>query len=182
MTAALSAVASDGSSYVAMDGSNQVPSTWDVPDMDAFQAAQRSFSPELAAAAERAGMIPPVTIYIKKSLGRREAVGSAEALRHLQVARQQLRQMLANDLAELAASIEDARMNASQWEVVIPIAGHLIGSQGICPASRARTSPERFATGAGIRAREPSHERAGRPSHAFGLQRPTRLGVTSPDS
>ncbi len=66
MTAALSAVASDGSSYVAMDGSNQVASTWDVPDMEAFQAAQRSFAPELAAAAERAGMIPPVMIYIKK--------------------------------------------------------------------------------------------------------------------
>jgi hypothetical protein len=66
MTAALSAVASDGSSYVAMDGSNQVASTWDVPDMEAFQAAQRAFSPDLAAAAERAGMIPPVMIYIKK--------------------------------------------------------------------------------------------------------------------
>ena len=66
MTAALSAVASDGSSYVAMDGTNQVASTWDVPDMEAFQAAQRSFPPELAAAAERAGMIPPVMIYIKK--------------------------------------------------------------------------------------------------------------------
>ena len=66
MATALSAVASDGSSYVAMDGSNQVASTWDVPDMEAFQAAQRSFPPELAAAAERAGMIPPVMIYIKK--------------------------------------------------------------------------------------------------------------------
>ncbi len=66
MTAALSAVASDGSSYVAMDGSNQVASTWGVPDLEAFQAAQRAFSPDLAAAAERAGMIPPVTIYIKK--------------------------------------------------------------------------------------------------------------------
>ena len=66
MIAQLSAVASDGTSYVAMDGSNHVASTWDVPDMEAFQAAQRSFSPELAAAAERAGMIPPVMIYIKK--------------------------------------------------------------------------------------------------------------------
>jgi hypothetical protein len=66
MTDALLVVASDGSSYVAMDGSNQVASTWDVPDMEAFQAAQRSFSPELAAAAERAGMIPPMMIYIKK--------------------------------------------------------------------------------------------------------------------
>jgi hypothetical protein len=34
--------------------------------MEAFQEAQRSFSPDLAAAAERAGMIPPVMIYIKK--------------------------------------------------------------------------------------------------------------------
>ena len=49
MTASMSAVASDGSSYGAMDGSNQVASTWDVPDLEAFQAAQSSLSPELAA-------------------------------------------------------------------------------------------------------------------------------------
>jgi hypothetical protein len=39
LIAQLSAVASDGTSYVAADGSNLVASTWDVPDMDAFQAA-----------------------------------------------------------------------------------------------------------------------------------------------
>ncbi len=67
MIAQLSAVASDGSSYVAADGSNRVASTWDVPDMDAFMAAQTTgASPELAAAMERYGMIPPMTIYIKK--------------------------------------------------------------------------------------------------------------------
>ena len=67
MVPAMSAVASDGSSYVAMDGSNRVASTWDVPDMEAFQAAQNSFSAELAAAAQRAGMIPStMTVYIKK--------------------------------------------------------------------------------------------------------------------
>jgi len=66
VTATLSGVASDGSSYFAMDGSNQVASSWDVPDMEAFQAAQRSFTPQLAAAAERAGMIPPVMIHIKR--------------------------------------------------------------------------------------------------------------------
>ena len=66
MVPAMSAVASDGSSYVAADGSNQVASTWDVPDLEAFGAAQGSFSAELAAA-ERAGMIPStVVIYIKK--------------------------------------------------------------------------------------------------------------------
>ena len=64
---AMSAVASDGASYVAMDGSNQVACTWDVPDMEAFQAAQSSFAPELAAAAERAGMIPStMVVYVKK--------------------------------------------------------------------------------------------------------------------
>ncbi len=64
---AMSTVASDGASYVAMDGSNRVASTWDVPDLEAFQAAQSAFAPELAAAAERAGMIPStMVVYIKK--------------------------------------------------------------------------------------------------------------------
>jgi hypothetical protein len=67
MVPAMSAAASDGASYVAMDGSNQVASTWDVPDMEAFLAAQSSFSPELTAAAERAGMIPStMVVYVKK--------------------------------------------------------------------------------------------------------------------
>jgi hypothetical protein len=67
MVPAMSAVASDGSSYVALDGSNRVASTWDVPDMEAFQAAQNSFSAELAAAAQRAGMIPStMVVYVKK--------------------------------------------------------------------------------------------------------------------
>ena len=67
MVPAMSAVASDGASYVASDGSNQVASTWDVPDMDAFMAAQSSFAPELAAAAERAGMIrSTMVVYVKK--------------------------------------------------------------------------------------------------------------------
>ncbi len=67
MVPAMSAVASDGASYVATDGSNQVASTWDVPDMEAFQAAQSSFAPELAEAAKQAGMIPStMVVYIKK--------------------------------------------------------------------------------------------------------------------
>jgi hypothetical protein len=66
LIAQLSAVASDGTSYVAADGSNRVASTWDVPDMDAFQAAQSAASPEMAAAMEQYGMIPPTTIYVEK--------------------------------------------------------------------------------------------------------------------
>ena len=66
MVRAMSPVASDGASYVAMDGSKKVASTWDVPDMEAFQAAQGAFSPELAAA-KRAGMIPStMVVYVKK--------------------------------------------------------------------------------------------------------------------
>ena len=66
LIAHLSAVASDGTSYVAADGSNRVASTWDVPDLEAFQAAQTAASPEMVAAMERYGMIPPPTIYIEK--------------------------------------------------------------------------------------------------------------------
>ena len=67
MVPAMSPVASDGASYVAMDGSKQVASTWDVPDMEAFQEALGSFPPTLAAAAEGAGMIPStMVVYIKK--------------------------------------------------------------------------------------------------------------------
>jgi hypothetical protein len=64
---AMSAVASDGTSYVAVDGSDQVASTWDVRDMDAFRAAQESLPADVAEAAKRAGMIPStMVVYIKK--------------------------------------------------------------------------------------------------------------------
>ena len=67
LIAMMSAVASDGTSYVAMDGSNRVASTWDVPDLEAFQAALSAPpSPEAAAAMEQYGMIPPNTVYIEK--------------------------------------------------------------------------------------------------------------------
>ena len=66
LIARMSAVASDGTSYVVMDGSNRVATTWDVPDLEAFQAAQTAASPEMAEAMERYGMIPPMTIYIEK--------------------------------------------------------------------------------------------------------------------
>jgi hypothetical protein len=66
LIAEMSAVASDGTSYVAADGSNRVASTWDVPDLEAFEAAQTAASPEMAAAMERYGMIPPVTVYIEQ--------------------------------------------------------------------------------------------------------------------
>jgi len=66
LIAHLSAVASDGTSYVAADGTNRVATTWEVSDMQAFQAAQTASSPEMAAAMEQNGMIPPVMIYIER--------------------------------------------------------------------------------------------------------------------
>jgi hypothetical protein len=66
LIAQMSALASDGTSYVATDGSNRVASTWDVSDIEAFQAAQTAVSPEMAAAMEQYGMIPPVTVYVEK--------------------------------------------------------------------------------------------------------------------
>jgi hypothetical protein len=66
LIAQMSAVASDGTSYVTTDGSNRVATTWDVPDLQAFQAAQSAGSPEMAEAMDRYGMIPPVTIYVEK--------------------------------------------------------------------------------------------------------------------
>ena len=64
---ALSEVASGGASYVAVDGSNQVASTWDVTDLEAFQAAQGSLPEDVAAAAARAGMIPStMVVYVRK--------------------------------------------------------------------------------------------------------------------
>ena len=66
LIAHLSAVASDGTSYVAADGTNRVATTWDVSDMQAFQAAQTAATPEMAAAMEQNGMIPPVMVYIER--------------------------------------------------------------------------------------------------------------------
>ena len=66
LIAQMSPFASDGTSYVATDGSNRVATTWDVSDMEAFQAAQTAASPEMAAQMEAYGMIPPLTIYMEQ--------------------------------------------------------------------------------------------------------------------
>ena len=66
LVAGMSAVASDGTSYVAADGTNRVATTWEVSDMQAFQAAQTAATPEMAAAMEQNGMVPPVMIYIER--------------------------------------------------------------------------------------------------------------------
>jgi hypothetical protein len=68
LIAELPGVASDGARYVAAHGRNRVATAWDVPDMEAFMSAQSRISPDVAAPSERAGMIPPVVIYVRKEL------------------------------------------------------------------------------------------------------------------
>jgi uncharacterized protein (TIGR04141 family) len=50
-----------------------------------------------------------------------QAVGSAEALRHLPEARRHLRQLLGTDLPDVAGSVLDETIDASSWEIVIAI-------------------------------------------------------------
>ena len=51
---------------VAADGSKNVAISMDVADIGAIQAGLASPSPELAAAMQRHGVIPPVTAYVEK--------------------------------------------------------------------------------------------------------------------
>ena len=52
--------------YVAMDGSNNIAVTADIHDMAGAQAMMASPSPKDAAAMERHGVVPPITVYIEK--------------------------------------------------------------------------------------------------------------------
>jgi hypothetical protein len=52
--------------HVAADGSNTIAVTADVHDMAGVQAMMASPSPEDAAAMERHGVIPPLTVYVEK--------------------------------------------------------------------------------------------------------------------
>ena len=64
--AVISAYATQVTDYVAMDGSNNIAVTADVHDMAGAQAMMASPSPEDAAAMERHGAIPPLTVYVEK--------------------------------------------------------------------------------------------------------------------
>jgi hypothetical protein len=62
----ISAYATQVTDYVAADGSNNIAVTADVHDMAGAQAMMASPSPEDAAAMERHGVIPPLTVYVEK--------------------------------------------------------------------------------------------------------------------
>lgn len=52
--------------HVAVDGSNNVGVSLDVADLAPLQAVLAAPPPELAAAMDRHGVIPPLTAYIEK--------------------------------------------------------------------------------------------------------------------
>ena len=64
--ATFGAFATNVTDHVAIDGSNNVAITADIHDMAGAQAVMASPSPEQAAAAERHGVINPITVYIEK--------------------------------------------------------------------------------------------------------------------
>jgi hypothetical protein len=64
--AVISAYATQVKDYVAADGSNNIAVSADVHDMAGAQAMMASPSPEDAAAMERHGVIPPLTVYVEK--------------------------------------------------------------------------------------------------------------------
>jgi hypothetical protein len=64
--AVISPYATQVTDYVAADGSNTIAVTADVHDMAGVQAMMASPSPEDAAAMERHGVIPPLTVYVEK--------------------------------------------------------------------------------------------------------------------
>jgi len=64
--AAISAFGSHVIDHVATDGSDNVAVTADVDDVAAFQAAVAAPPPELLAAMQRHGVIPPLTVHVEK--------------------------------------------------------------------------------------------------------------------
>jgi hypothetical protein len=64
--AVVGAYATNVTDHVAMDGSNNIAVTADVHDLAGAQAMMASPSPEDAAAMERHGVIPPLTVYVEK--------------------------------------------------------------------------------------------------------------------
>lgn len=64
--AVISRYATDVTDHVAMDGSNDIAITADVHDLAGAQSMLASPPPDVAAAMERHGVIPPLTVYIEK--------------------------------------------------------------------------------------------------------------------
>ena len=62
----IGAFATNVTDHVAADGSNNIAISADVHDPEGAQAMMAAPSPETAAAMERHGVKPPLTVYIEK--------------------------------------------------------------------------------------------------------------------
>ena len=60
-----SGTGSNVTDYVAKDGSNNIAVSADVGDPAAMEAMLASPSPEVAAAMQEHGVVPPITVYIE---------------------------------------------------------------------------------------------------------------------
>ena len=63
--AAIGAVGTNVTDYVALDGSNKIAVTTDVHDLGAAQAMISSPPPDVAAAMQKHGVVPPITAYVE---------------------------------------------------------------------------------------------------------------------
>jgi hypothetical protein len=59
------AIGGNVTDYVAQDGSNNIAITADVDDLAAVQTMLASPPPEVAAAMEAHGVVPPITAYVE---------------------------------------------------------------------------------------------------------------------
>ena len=64
--AVISKYATNVQDHVAGDGSKMIAITADVHDMAGMQAMMAAPPPEAAAAMERHGVVPPITVYLAK--------------------------------------------------------------------------------------------------------------------
>jgi hypothetical protein len=65
-SAAIGAVGTNVTDYVALDDSSRVAVSADIHDMDAMQVLLDSPPPEVVALMEAHGVVPPLTAYIEK--------------------------------------------------------------------------------------------------------------------
>jgi hypothetical protein len=63
--AAISAVGTNVTDYVALDGSNQIAITAEIHDLDAAKQLFASPPPDVAATMQKHGVVPPITAYVE---------------------------------------------------------------------------------------------------------------------
>ena len=63
--AAIGAVGTNVTDYVALDGSDKIAITADIHDLDAAQQLFASPPPDVAATMQEHGVVPPITAYVE---------------------------------------------------------------------------------------------------------------------